>query len=73
MGKLTRAEKEAVNAVLDEFLAGHDGEMVKAIGLAATEAKGNTLLKRVGSARMKLIPTDRAVTPGAPDRSQPNG
>lgn len=54
MGRLTRKEKEAVCSVLDEFIAGHDGEMVQAIGLADNEKDGNRVLERLGKARLKL-------------------
>lgn len=54
MPRLSRLEKEAVVRVIEEFLAGHDAEMVKACGLADTEKEGSRILRRLSSASEKL-------------------
>lgn len=54
--RLTVKEREAVCLVLEEFLAGHDAEMVKGIGLVDSEAEGALVLARLNSAAGKLSP-----------------
>lgn len=54
MARLTRAEKDAVQTVLQEFLAGHDAEMACAAGFADTERKAETFIKRINRAVEKL-------------------
>lgn len=57
--RLSRAEREAVCMVLDEFLAGHDAEMVRAMGFAASEDAASRVLALLVSANLKLTPPPR--------------
>lgn len=56
--RLTTKEKEAVCMILNEFLAGHDADMVRSAFGLDSEKEGDMILDRLSSALSKLAGDD---------------
>lgn len=54
MPLLSDKECQAILAVVHEYMAGHDAEMVKASGLASSEKEGALFLETLGRAIVEL-------------------